>query len=768
MDTALALAPVVYRFAMAGKPWVVRRATIEESIGQCYVARVELLADGDELDLDAWIGTHAELTIARGDEARAVVGVVLALEHRGRRADGTRLHVEIGPALALLAHRVRSRVFQELTVPEIVARVLGDVFDDHRRRLDATRLREDHGRRDYCVQHRESDLAFVQRLLEEEGIGYLFAHEPEGEVMILVDELDAGAAELSDLPLHRDDVLLGAREGLVEFTAARRVRPARASVRQWDWRSARPDGWDQHDDDERASAAERRLVVELFDDVRAPDGLGPELARVGERRAIRRRHASSSAARRAAARGNAIACTPGSVFTLHGHDDPSLDRRWRIVRVRHEGDAPEAARGEAQGARPDYENVLECVLAELPWRPEQTIRKPRIAGVQLATVTAPGGAEIHTDALGRIQVCMHWDREGRDAHARGETSATSCWLRVIQSWAGAGFGAQFVPRVGMEVLVSFIDGDPDQPVCVGCVGNGGNGNAFVASEAPTTSGLRTASSPGGQGFNELSFTDEAGAERVFLHAQRDLTQIALGDHVEDIGGDQTRSVGGDRRGTVVGNEHETIEGDRIRVVQGGEQVTVLGGQRVLVMGGPSKADAAAPAARGAALNVQGNYVVEADARIELRCGASSIVLTPTEILLNAPARMVVVTAPTSITLEPGMLTAFSPQTMLIGGASTLGLADEARMSGGTAARVETCDSSLVLDTDAALHAQVVTLEAESALGMSAPECTLAAGGTLVLNGVAEARLESPAAVTLTNGPGGAKLDLKGGLVSMNE
>lgn len=258
-------------------------------------------------------------------------------------------------------------------------------------------------------------------------------------------------------------------------------------------------------------------------------------------------------------------------------------------------------RGEGTDADP-YANRFECIPHAQTYRPARRAPKPRVYSVQTATVVGPAGEEIHTDEHGRIKVLFHWDR--RDVH--DETA--SCWVRVQQSWAGPGWGFVFLPRVGMEVVVTFIDGDPDRPLVTGCVYNGTNQPPYPLPAEKTKSTMKSQSSPGGSGFNELRFEDRAGAEEIFLHGQRDWNTVVENDvtervghdrtrhvrndeavhigrhHVQSVGTTRTRSVGEDESVSVGGDRELHIGGDSQRQVGGAERIGIDGDRRVRVQG----------------------------------------------------------------------------------------------------------------------------------------------------------------------------------------
>jgi type VI secretion system secreted protein VgrG len=310
----------------------------------------------------------------------------------------------------------------------------------------------------------------------------------------------------------------------------------------------------------------------------------------------------------------AIGLAPGRIFEVAGHPRPGHDRRWLVRAATHRASAR------------SWSTRFECIPAEVPHRPRRAAARPRISGVQTARVVGPAGEEIHTDEHGRIKVQFHWDRDGR------LDERSSCWIHVAQPWAGAGWGFVFVPRIGMEVIVTFVNGDADRPICTGCVYNGENRPPLALPDEKTRSTIRTSSSLGGDGYNELTFEDAAGEEQIIVHAQRDLNETVERAHTTVVGGDQSNSVSGDHSNSVDGEHTEYVGGNQSLTVEGDRQVVVSGLQDFTVEGGNSSH-----------LVTGGSYVLEtsdevtviAPTRITLRCGSSEIVMTPNRIELCA-------------------------------------------------------------------------------------------------------------------------------------
>ena len=560
-------------------PWRVLSASLHEALGELSSARVEAtISSGQHVEEPELLALDAGLVIERGDERRSFRGIVR--HAHVRRGDGHDVvQLDLTPALWLAAETLDSRIYQGLTVPDLVEELVRELLGD-RRRTVRRELTERYLPHEYLVQHRESHWEFLKRICEEEGIFLYFDHdEEEVEVLVLGDSND-------DRPRVRPD-----HDGVVPYepnhnhaegrevaTGAERmhvVAATDATVRGYDWSNP---GLSVHH--ERVDRGEHE---------------GPRLERYHHDHATRhheydeggqsyRSHTAERYARlhteRLDVRRNActisttvVTAMPGHVFELRGHD--RLDGRYLIVSV-------SAAGGTRNGEDGGYHNTLSCVPADVPYRPPTPARR-RMPGPETAIVVGPPGQEIHTDPHGRIKVQFHWDRLGSN------DERSSAWIRVNQGWAGPGYGHLFVPRIGMEVIVAFLGGDPDRPLVMGAVYNGENRPPEALPDEATRSMIRT-QTVHGEGYNELSFEDAAGSEEVHLRAQRNLRELVLNDHSthvlndqrnivdndqeEEIGGDQKMNVAGDRTHHVGGHERHTVDGYRSLTIKRYDQQRV--------------------------------------------------------------------------------------------------------------------------------------------------------------------------------------------------
>ncbi|HJL15193.1 MAG TPA: type VI secretion system tip protein TssI/VgrG [Sandaracinaceae bacterium LLY-WYZ-13_1] len=549
-----------------------------EAIDEPYAADVVLQIHDPDADVLELLGRNVELTIERGDSMRRICGIAGAV-FEGEPAQGFVVaRVIVHPAFWMLSMRRNTRMFQDMSVPEIVESVLSEGLGDYGReaRLE---VEGDHPQREYCMQYQETDLAFVQRLLAEAGIFYTFDHEGEVEVMVLADtnEHFERAPTVNDPLPHHSDTLQAWGEDRVRAFSRRHAHGTTSVVlRDFDWTHAAP----VVEDEERGEDAAGR------DRESYEHGLarGVHLAGYDPGAGYQENDARSQAVRRLESHrrdevvglgvSDAVALAPGTTFSLSGHPHVGLDGEYYVTRVWHRDVPFDDDRADAEA----YHNRFECRPIDVPHRPLRRYEKPSVASIQTAIVTGPSGEEIHTDEHGRVKVQFHWDRQ----NPADETS--SCWVRCEQAWASSGWGFWWLPRLGMEVIVHFMDGDPDRPLVTGCVYNAANPPPYPLPDEKTKSTIKSSSSPGGDGFNELRFEDKAGSEEIFSHAQKDYNEVVLNDHTttvhhdqtNEVDNDQTQSIGNDQTETVHQNQEMSVGGNRVVHVKGNFDETVDG------------------------------------------------------------------------------------------------------------------------------------------------------------------------------------------------
>ncbi len=586
----------------------VYRLRFSEEINGDYDLDVDLVTDDLSADTDLLLGASCQVEISRGEHSRSIFGIVMALDYIGRSEDNLFVNVRIVPALFLLGQQTHSRIFQEMSVLEILDEVLGAELGQYSRTLDKGSESRGTSPRDYCVQYRESDMHFCVRLMEEEGISHHFVHsEDAGHEVLTLSYAN------SDYP----DVLNVDGTGVVPIIVDRPETAEVESIRNLDFLQTLT-----------TTATSRRdydfvAPLELLESETAgtdTKGYTRRIYRHTDRRFIAddvadrdTDHIEALQVRGKVARGsgNVVDFAAGKVFELERHVRDDLETQYLITRVVHTGDAPDtvlatASSGGGSG-QPRYRNSFQCIPLDVPMRPKHRVPKPRSVGPETGIVSGPSGEEIHVDEHGRIKVQFHWEEETT------YDDTASAWIRVRQALAGPGWGFQFIPRIGQEVVVEFLGGDIDRPLVTGTVFNGDNAYPYALPDNKTQSGIKT-DTVSGDGSNELRFEDMAGSEEVYIHCQKDFTiatendknqttgndeTLTIGnDRTKDVGNDQAETVGNDKTITVNGKHTETIVKDMKLTVQGNRNATVVKNDDVTVTG-----DRTATIAKSDTLNV---------------------------------------------------------------------------------------------------------------------------------------------------------------------
>jgi type VI secretion system secreted protein VgrG len=579
---------------------------------------------------------------------RFIHGQVRSLTALGRDGEFHAYRLNIAPWLWFLSLYRDCRIFQGMTVTDIVEKVFSDRgYSDYR--IDCN---SSFGVREFTVQYGESDLAFVSRLLEEEGIFYFFEHEKEKHTMVLADHRGA----LTASPIQPDVRYLNVRGSAIR----------EATIHQLSVESAVHTG--------RSVLADfhfERPSADLTADI-AGDGIGAfydypgryhEKAQ-GNRFAKIRLEAQEALAETVEGTSDCFGLIPGFRFNLKESD---VDDDYLVTGVHHQSGI-QHYRSDAAAVEVDdlYRNSFTAIPYATPFRPEWRTPRPRL-GVQTAVVVGPSGQEIYTDKYGRVKVRFHWDRESP------KDEKSSCWIRVASTWAGNKWGAFQVPRIGQEVVVEFLEGDPDRPLITGSVYNAQQMPPFGAT--PTQSGWKSHSTKqGGADSNEFRFEDKKGSEEIHLRAEKDLKVEVVNDETVTVGhdrkttikNDETIQVDHDRKATVKNDETLEVQNDRKRKVANDETVKVAGKQTVEVdkdqtitvkTGDRSVQVKMGDLTTKAAL---GKMSFEAMQSIELKVGTNSIKIDQTGITMKG---MMVKIEGKTMTEVKGLMTKVESQVM---------------------------------------------------------------------------------------------------------
>ena len=558
-----------------------------EALSTPFAFEVELVSERPDLELESLL--HQPAFLAFAPDGAGIHGLVhrIAQGESGQRL--TRYRLTLVPQLAYLAHCSNQRIFQHLTVPQIVARVLEEhgilAGVGHRFDLGPVVYPE----REYCVQYDESDLHFIQRLCEEEGIHYHFQHSADGHVLVFGDDQTV-FPKLAATAYQQDSGLVADRPVIKRFGLRLETRTSRVTRRDYDFEKPRLTMEAAFHSDFQPDLEDYDYPGRFIDRSR-----GKHLA---QRALERHRHDYE----RAEGESDQPSLVSGHFLELTEHPRADCNQLWLLDEVLHEGKQPQVLeesttsapnlhsatpsprRGEGWGEgklaatefHQGYRNHFTATPWTVPYRPALRHTKPKVLGSQTAVVTGPAGEEIHCDEYGRVKVQFHWDRHGQ------ADDKTSCWLRVSSSWAGDRYGGIAIPRIGMEVLVTFLEGDPDQPLVTGCLYHAEHVMPYDLPANKTRTVFKTLSSPGGGGYNELRIEDRKGQEQIYLHAQCDWD--------ENIEHDQKIRVGHERHDTVEANsysefraeEHRTTHADRKTEVRANDHLTIGNSQHLKI------------------------------------------------------------------------------------------------------------------------------------------------------------------------------------------
>ncbi|MGL4512205.1 MAG: type VI secretion system Vgr family protein [Lacipirellulaceae bacterium] len=580
-------------------PLLFRRMEAKEELGRSFEYTVDLVCERDDVNPNDLLGKPMAVGVrmpgdsGKGHETRYFHGVVGSFSYRGREGGYAVYRAVLRPWVWLLSHNYDCRIFQDMTVLQIFEAVCKTRhgFADFRLATN-----EQYRTREYCVQYRESDFAFVSRLLEEEGVFYFFEHTEDKHTLVLADANSA----FPDVVGPKEIPYRAAGEGRVElehvseWRAQFEVRSGSVVLDDYDFTKPRVDL-------QGTSAISRSHSQSEFETYDYP-GLHSETADGGALARLRVEEIQSRH-RRVAGIGDHRGLTPGGVFKLTEHHRAAENAEYAVVTTEIKVESAEIEQLRA-GAENTFEAKFEAIPKPEPFRPQRLTPKPFVRGPQTAVVVGKQGEEIWTDKYARVKLQFHWDREGQS------DENSSCWVRVSQSWAGKNWGAIQTPRIGQEVVVDFLEGDPDRPLVTGRVYNDGQMPPYDLPDNQTQSGVKSRSTKEGspENFNELRFEDKIDEEHVYFHAERDFERVVENDDVLRVGfekkspGSQTIEVYKNRTAEIkTGN-------DGITVAQGNHSIKVTAGESL----------------------------IEAATKITLKVGASTITIEPAKITLNSP------------------------------------------------------------------------------------------------------------------------------------
>ncbi|PMY88228.1 MULTISPECIES: type VI secretion system Vgr family protein [Pseudomonas] len=561
---------------LGGDVLLLRSMEGNEELGRLFHYELNLTSEDRAITFDHLLGKPMGLTLELHDGGKRYFhGIACSCRQLTGHGQFAGYHVSLRPWFWLLTRTSDCRIFQNNTVPDIIKQVFRDLgFSDFEDSLSGS-----YRQWEYCVQYRETSFDFVSRLMEQEGIYYYFRHEQARHVLVLADAYGAHStvADYDSVPFYPPDRQMRERDHFYDWQLTREVQPGSLELNDYDFQ--RP----------RANLEVRSSVSRSHSNGDYPlyDYPG-EYAQSndGEHYARTRIEAIHSQFERVQLRGRARGLGSGHLFSLTGYEREDQNREYLVVSARYHIHQEPYESG-TQDLSEQFVGELACMDASQVFHPLPLTPMPIVRGPQTAVVVGPNGEEIWTDQYGRVKVHFYWDRHDQS------NENSSCWMRVSQAWAGKNWGAMQIPRIGQEVIVSFLEGDPDRPIITGRVYNAEQTVPYTLPANATQSGVKSRSSKGGSpaNFNEIRMEDKKGAEQLFIHAEKnqdievenDETHWVGHDRSKSIDNDETVHVKHDRTETVDNNETITIGVNRTERVGSNETINI-GSNRTISVG----------------------------------------------------------------------------------------------------------------------------------------------------------------------------------------
>ena len=590
---------------------------LTESLSSLFCGSLDLASTFSDIAASDVLEQPVDLVIwQNGQPLRRFTGVVNEFARGDSGHRRTRYEVIIQPPLWRLSLMHNSRIFQTQSTDAIVRTLLEErgIIDTA---FDLKRTPEE---REYCVQHRETDLSFLERMAAEEGWHYRYSHgdvngEEQPSLMIADHHGDAPKLE----PMEHNSKAGGSTQqpAVFRFKYQERVRAASVAMKDYTFKNPAYALMHEHQADKLDA---QRQDYQHYD---YPGRFKTDAS--GQPFTESRLDALRNDATTASGQSNRADFTVGAKAELTEHDNQTLNREWLFTSVTHKGEQPQALEEEGGSGPTTYHNDFQAIPADRTWRPNlNTLNRPLMDGPQIAIVTGPAGEEIHCDEHGRVKVRFPWDRYSKnDEHS-------SAWLRVSQGWAGGQYGFMALPRISHEVIVSFLDGDPDQPIITGRTYHATNTPPYALPEHKTRTTLKTQTHKG-EGSNELRFEDEADKQQIYLHAQKDLDLLSENNRTEVIKNDSHRTVENNDFSHIKGNEHATVDGEKRQSV-GGDCSQSIGGTFHQKSGSGTLSEAGTEVHHKAGTKV----VLDAGAELTISAGGSLLKLDPSGVTLSGP------------------------------------------------------------------------------------------------------------------------------------
>ncbi|HEX8789719.1 MAG TPA: type VI secretion system tip protein TssI/VgrG [Polyangiaceae bacterium] len=707
--------PVTVDTSLGANVLLFRRMVAMEELGRLFEYELELLSENTAIDLTSIIGKPMTVNVeAKGGNTAHFNGIVTRFMQAPSSTSRYAFYrATLRPSLWLLTRKAGCRIFQNKTAPQVIEEVLSPYGFP----TDTQKLSRKYPTREYCVQYRETDFAFVSRLMEEEGIYYFFQHAPGKHTLVLVDAptVHAKAKGYDELPYkpqlegRPDDT-----DCITSWQVSEQLEPGVVSLSDFDFTRPKASLLVK----KQSSNPLAKSTYSIFDYpgryTTTADGEALANIRVEELYALQEV---------AQADGTVRGVRAGDLFSLAQHPRTDQNRSYLVVSVAFEArmDEYESTTGASGGAV--IRSSFRAIDSRRQYRSARTTPQPVVRGPQTAMVVGASGKEIDTEEHGRVKLRFHWDPRTE------EDEKSSCWVRVSQQWAGAAWGAIDIPRIGQEVVVSFLEGDPDRPLVTGRVYNGVNHPPYALPGNMTQSGVKTRSTPNGNdtNFNELRFEDNKGSEQVFLQAEKDFTINVKNDETRTVGHDRKKTVKNDETTAINGNRIETVDKDETITIHGKRTETVDKDENITISGGRTES-----VAKDESITISGGRTesVAKDENITISGGRTESVTKDENITISG-ARTESVGKDESVSISGGRsVTVSKDDTLNIQGARTETISKDASLtiSGKQTVKV-TGDETLDVTGKVALSSQQ-----QVEIKVGAASIVLKASGEIVLKG----------------------------------
>jgi type VI secretion system secreted protein VgrG len=588
-SSAQGIIPIDITTPLGDGKLVIRTIHGEERVSGLFHYTLEMVSEDNSLSFDDIVGKKVTVKIALANGSTDYRnGVVGRFVQAGKDARVTTYYADVYSWLWLLTLNTDCKIFQNKSTPDIVKQIFSDAgFTDFKDSLTGT-----YQPREYCVQYMETSYDFVSRLMEEEGIFYFFEHTSSAHTLVLADDSSAygTCTGVTSISVRPSDVSWASEESVTECSLEQQVVVGQFKSDDYNFETPSTDLL------ATASGQDTARSIYEFPGVYKASSDGETITS----RNLAGYQASGKILR---GTGTCRAFRAGAKFTLTGHSRSDVNADYVLIRLSWRADQSTV-----------YTSSFEAIPATVEFHPPRITPRPKIVGTQTAVVTGKSGEEIWTDQYGRVTVQFFWDQVGQN------DEKSSCWIRVAQGWAGKQWGSWFLPRVGQEVVVSFLEGNPDRPLVTGSVYNATQTVPYTLPDDQTKSTIKSYSSKGGGGFNEFRFEDKKDSEEIFMQAQKDLNVTVLNDYTATITNNRKVTISKKDETLIVDQGNRTVQvntGNETHEVKGKRDLTITGNETHT-----NKADYTSNVTGNFTLKVSGNISIEASGSVSIKSGTT--------------------------------------------------------------------------------------------------------------------------------------------------